>query len=217
MLITKIERQKKNARRASIYLDGKFAVGVHEETLTRFGLRKGDTLDGKTLEDLRQAEELFKAKEKAMRLLSYRARSEKEIRDRLKKASYRAPIVDEVVDALTRSGLLDDATFARMYAHDTMARKPFGKQLLRQQLRGRGVAKEIIEKLIAELYTPQTEESFALSLAKKHLVRSLRSPPAKKLQDLVKQKKRLADYLVRRGFDWETVSSVVSKLLPNHS
>lgn len=216
-VVTKIERQKKNPRRASIYLDGEYAVGIHEESLARFGLRKGDVLDRKTLDDLKQAEELLRAKEKAMRLLSHHARSEKEIRDRLRRASFRASLVDEVVSALKRSALLDDVAFARMYAHDTMARKPLGKHLLRQQLRAKGVAKETIEPLIEELYTPESEESFALSLAKKRLVRLLPPPRARNHQNLLKEKKRLTDYLVRRGFDWETVSSVVSKLIPNHS
>ncbi len=216
-VVTKIERQKNNPRRASIYLDGEFAVSVHEESLARFGLRKGDVLDRKILDDLMQAEELLRAKEKAMRLLSHHARSEKEIRDRLRKASFRAIVVNEVISALKRSALLDDVSFARMYAHDTMARKPLGKHLLRQQLRAKGVAKEIIDPLIEKVYTPESEENFAFSLAKKRLVRLLSPPRPRNLQDLLKQKKRLTDYLVRRGFDWETVSSVVSKLIPNHS
>lgn len=216
-IITKIERQKKNVRRASIYVDGEFAIGVHEETLRRFGFRKGDVLDRKTLDELQQAEELLKAKEKAMRLLSHRARSEKEIRDRLKKASHPSSIIDEVAAALKRAGLLDDVAFARMFAHDTMARKPLGRHLLRQLLRTKGVAKEIIENLIEEMYTPETEEDFALTLARKRLARTHLSSRRLSLQESLKLKKRLAGYLVRRGFDWDTVASVMSKLLPNHS
>ncbi len=217
MVVTKIERQKKNTRRASIYLDGKFAFGVHVDTITQFGLRKGDVLDQKKLEELQKAEELLRAKDKAMRLLSHRARSEKEIRDRLRQASYSSSIIQEVVSALKRSGLLDDVAFARLYAHDTIARKPLGKRLLRRQLRTKGIADETIDRLITELYTPDAEESLALALAKKRLGLSLRLPSTKKQQEWFRQKKRLVDYLVRRGFDWDTATSIATKVLPKQS
>lgn len=213
--ITKIERQKKNKNRTSIFVDGEFAVGIHEETLVRLGLRKGDALDSKSMENLKREEEILTAKEKAARLLSYRARSEKEIRDRLKKKPFKEPVIEETIAALKRSGLVDDAAFARMFAHDAMVRKPLGKHLLRRELRQKGIANEIIDSVIGEVYDEESEEEFAVELTRKYMNKKTGSKKKSTgVQGQLKEKKRLADYLARRGFDWETVSSVLSKVLP---
>jgi regulatory protein len=84
MRITKIERQR-NKPRYTIYLDSGPPLDIHGETLLRFGLRRNDELDDQKLRQL-QLEDLFQtAKQKSLRFLSHRPRSEKEIRDRLKK------------------------------------------------------------------------------------------------------------------------------------
>ena len=213
--ITAIERQKKNPKRVSIYVDDEFAIGVHIETLAHYGLRKGDSLEEKKLKELERAEELQSAKEKSMRLLGYRARSEKEIRDRLGKKSFNVAVIDETIVALKRSRLLDDAAFARTFAHDAIARKPLGKHLLRRELRQKGIANEIIESVIGEVYDEESEEEFALELTRKYMNKKTGSKKKSTgVQGRMKEKKRLADYLARRGFDWETVSSVLSKVLP---
>lgn len=210
MVITKVERQKKNPSRISLHVDNEYAVGIHKEVLLRFGLRVGDHITEKILDDLKRTEEIRQARESAIRLLSYRARSEKEIRDRLKKKGFSSNTADEVLDSLLKSGLVNDLEFARAFAHDKLLRKPMGKVMLKQELRKKGISKEEIEQVLNESYRSESEDEYAFELANKRINRS-QSSFAK--LDPLKQRKRLSDYLARRGFDWETVTKAVERVL----
>ena len=210
MVITKVERQKKHPSRVSIHIDNEFAIGVHKEVLLQSGLRVGDQVTEKTSNDLKKQEEILKAREGAIRVLSHRARSEKELQDRLRKKGFALETVRKVIDSLARTGLIDDLEFARAFAHDKLLRKPMGKSMLKQHLRQKGISKGIIEQVLSEMYEKDSEDEYALKLARHRLDR-FRSSFMK--LELMKQKKRLADYLARRGFDWETVSKVVERTL----
>ncbi len=214
MVITKIEPQKKNSLRVSIYLDDKYAFGIHDETLLKFGLRRNDQLDEKKIEEITAFEEVLNVREKAMRFLSYRARSEKEIRDKLKKKKFSEELIDTVIQKLQLAGLINDLEFGRMFARDKMGKKPMGRIMLKQELLRKGITNHLIEQILSEVYPNHGEDEFALTLARKRLQR-YKSSFAK--LDTFKRKKKLADYLARRGFDWDTISKVVGTLLNSSS
>jgi regulatory protein len=210
VVITKIDRQKKNPARFSLYLDDEYAIGIHKEVLLKFGLRVRDRISEKTLEELKHAEETRAARESALRLLSYRARSTKELRERLKKKRYSPEAINEVLISLERSGLINDFEFAKAFVHDRLLRKPMGKGLLVQELRKKGIKKETIEDVLAEAYRNDAEDTYACELAAKRMKRAAASFGR---LDPLKRRKRLADYLARRGFDWETVSRALERVL----
>ena len=210
MVVTKVERQKKNPSRISLHIDNEYAIGVHKEVLLRSGLRVGDTVTEKTLTELKRNEGLHHAQEAALRLLSYRARSKRELQERLKRKGITSVDADEVLDTLERSGLLNDFEFARSFAHDKLLKKPMGKTMLKQQLRLKGISKELIEQVLSEAYKSNPEDKYAFELALKRIKRSQSS--FTKL-DPLKKKKRLSDYLIRRGFDWDTVAKAVNRVL----
>lgn len=211
MVITKIERQKKNPSRISLYIDNEFAIGIHKEVLLKFGFRVGDHLAEKTLREVQESEELYHARESALRLLAYRARSKKEIRDRLKKKKFSEETIKKVLSSLGRSGLINDLEFGRAFAHDKLMRKPMGKGMLKMELRKKGLGKEDVERILSEVYSDEAEGNYALELAIKRLNRF---HATYERLDPMKKKKRLADYLARRGFDWETVARTVERVLP---
>jgi regulatory protein len=210
MKITKIERQKKNPSRFSLSIDDEYAIGIHKEVLLKSGLRSGDSITEKTLDDLKRNEELFHARESALRLLSYRARSKQEIRDRLKKKGISAEIAGAVLHSLESSGLVNDLEFAKAFAHNKLLKKPMGKKMLRLELRRKGINKEMTEQVLSEAYGSDSEEEFALELAKK---RAKRGQGRIGQVERLKQRKRLSDYLAWRGFGWDTVSRTVAKVL----
>ncbi len=210
MVITKVERQKKNPSRISLHIDNEYAVGIHREVLLRSGLRVGDHITEKTLSDLKRTEEIRQARESAIRLLSYRARSEKEIRDRLRKKGFASITVEEVLASLLKSGLVNDVEFARAFAHDKLLKKPMGKTMLKQEFRRKGISKETIELILSEVYESETEDEYAFELASKRIKRSQSSFAR---LDPLKQRRRLSDYLTRRGFNWETAAKAVERVL----
>jgi len=118
--ITKIKPQK-NKKRVNIYLGGKFAFGLDADNFLKAGLKVGQELSEKQVEDLVFKNEFQKLLNKVYRILSLRPRSEKEIKDYLIKKKARL-------------------TF-----------RPRGKFGLRMELKQKGVNKKIIDKVIEQL------------------------------------------------------------------
>ena len=203
-IVTKIERQKRNPKRKSIYLNHEFAFGLDEETLFKHALRVGDHLTDEAIEKILQTEDKRKAREAALSLLSYRARSEKEISQKLKKKGYDQKSIKEVITDLKRVNLLDDYEFACLWIKDRLTNRPRGVALLRQELKSKGIEKETLEKALDELYPEESESKVASELIRKR---------QKRYQGLDKKlaRKKMSDFLLRRGFSYEVVREVVGE------
>lgn len=206
MTITKIERQKKNSSRRSIFLDEKYAFGVSEDILLKFNLYEGRELPNEEIEEIEKAETEQSVKISAMRFRSYRPRSEKEIRDRLTKKGFDDPMIAKAIEYLSANNLLNDEEFARMFCRDKLTLKPVGKQAMKQQLFRKGIKKEIIEKVVEEFYTEESERRLAQKEAEKKYKRVASLPP-------LTIKRRLYEHLVRRGYDSSLSRSIVNQLV----
>ncbi len=201
-IITKIVVQKKRKNRCSIFLDDEFEFGLHQDVVLKFGLKKGDVLTDEQIEKIIFAEEKKKAFDRAVRILSHRDRSEKEMRKKLLDAGFDEKIVNLVIADLQRLGLINDKNFAGLFARTKMATKPMGSFLLKRELQQKGIAEEIIENTIAEIYQDKDEYQIALEIAfkKKRQFRNLEE---------TKAKKKISDLLARRGFNWDVISHVL--------
>ncbi len=210
MRITKIECQKKYPSRRSIFIDGEFAFGVSLDGLVRLSLYEGRELSKAESRELQQLAEEANAKQLALKYLSRRPRTEKEIGDYLAKKKYSAQATQHTIDTLNNLRLLDDAEFARMFCRDMIRRKPAGERILRGALFRKGVNKEIIDTVMPEFFSHDAERELALNAGKKQYTKLLRS---RSHMEKLQFKKRLFDFLVRRGFDFDTIQYVVRQLI----
>ncbi len=206
MRITKIEGQKNNPSRKNIYVDGEFAVGISAETLLRFGLRTGDEIDESRLKALQAAEELQSAKQAALWLLARRPRSEREIRDKLREKEFGDEEIRQAIASLRSSGILDDEAFARTFIRDQLTIRPKGPIALKQKLLLLGIKKEIIDAALEDAFRESSQEEIALEAARKFLRRTAHG-------DLRSTRQKLSAFLSRRGFSWEVIAGVMSKVL----
>lgn len=147
-----------------------------------------------------------RARNNAYSLLRQRPRSEFEIRERLKSKGYDGPLVEVVVGDLKRSGDIDDAKFAWLWVESRMHANPAGDVVLRHELKAKGVEDTIVEAALADKAKNYDEYEVALGMA------SGRFERLKKL-DRRKASKRLYDFLMRRGFKYETVRRVVESVV----
>src|SRR5690554_1602431 len=115
LIITKIEVQKRNNKRVSIYINNEFAFGLSMEISQKFNLEEGSSLKSDFIEEVLKEEEQNKANNYAINLLSYRARSKKEIEDRLKGKGYEDIIIEKTIEFLKAYKLLNDKSFAKDY------------------------------------------------------------------------------------------------------
>lgn len=146
----------------------------------------------------------LRAKNYAYRLLSYRQRSIREIADRLKKKRFSPKVIKKTVGYLTELDYLNDENFARAWVQTKLQAQPLGWSLLRYQLRQKGVAEEIIEKVLGAFAERYNEDELAGKLV------AGRRSCYKGLAPL-KLKKRLYDYLRRRGFPQEVILKVIAQ------
>lgn len=200
MKVTKIKAQK-NQRRVNIYLDGKFAFGLDADNLLKAELEVGQELTEKQIRDLIFKNEFQKLYDRALKFISFRPRSEKEIRDYLKKKKAASRLADEVVKKLQSLGQLDDQAFAAWWFEQRAAFRPRGKFALKAELRQKGISQAIIEKVLEQL-----DE---LSLAQKAVVKKMKA--YKKLGPREFRQKMTA-FLARSGFSWETIREVLLTL-----
>ncbi|HXF99178.1 MAG TPA: RecX family transcriptional regulator [Bacteroidota bacterium] len=210
MRITRIEPQQHDPTRRNIYIDGEYALGVSAETLLRFGLRTGDELTSERLQALQAAENAAAAKRHALRLLSRRPRSEKEIRDALRTQEFSQNEIETALRDLRSAGLLDDERFARSYIRDHVRLRPKGPVAVRQKLLLLGISKDIIDRSLEEEFPHAVQEQVAYDLAVAFVDKSSR---ARTTPQVLRQK--LAAILSRRGFTWDVISTVVNKVLRN--
>jgi regulatory protein len=205
MKITAIEQQKKRGSRVSVFVDGEFAFGCSLDALAEIGLKKGQPVSPSQIEQWRRKIIYDEAKTVAFNALARRIRSEREIRDKLRKKKFPLDIIDQVVARLYEMKLLNDSEFAGALVRDRLKRAPIGKAALKTKLFQKGVAKETIETALNEVDLRADE--LCLKAAEKKLKSLQREPDAQK------RKQKLSQFLMRRGFDWETVNNAVRKTL----
>lgn len=203
--ISDITGQARDPERLNVYLDGQFAFGIDREVAVREGLRIGDELDPARVRALRAQDEIARATNAALVFLGYRARSEREVRDRLSQKGYPPETVAAVIERLNGWGYLNDADFARFWTENRVQHKPRGRRLLEQELRFKGVAPEVVRETLDE--AELDEETAALELARDRLRRDASSSLEPEVQ-----RRRLAGFLARRGYDYDVVRRVMKRL-----
>ncbi len=187
-----------------MFLDGEYAFGINQDVLLKSGIARGDLLDEEQIREILEMEEKHRARQKALRLLSVRAQSTHELRERLIRDQVSSAIVEGVLSEMVRLKLLDDAEFARMFARQRLLTRPEGRFLLRRELKQKGIRDDQIEDALNAAYSEQDEMTLAVNLArkKKTQVRHLEG---------IKARKRVYDLLARRGFAWNVIEEIMDR------
>ena len=195
--ITALTIQKRNKERISIFLDGEFAFGLMASAAT--GLRAGQLLSGSEVAALKELDEAEKAKKAALHLISRRPQSKAEIEQKLRKNKYDDLIIDQVIDHLIAVDLLDDAAFAEYWVEQRETFRPRSRLALRQELRQKGINREIIETAVEQV----DETSAARQAAAKQARRWTRLS-----EDEYRIK--LGRYLQRLGFPYDIIKDTTN-------
>ena len=201
--ITALEAQAGDASRVNVFLDGAFAFGLDGDLATSEGLAVGDELSAERVAALQAMDDVSKATEAALRLLTVRPRSEREVRDRLRRKGYGAAAIDATIAKLEGWRYLDDAEFARAWVANREANQPRGRRLLEQELRQKGVEREVVRDTIAAADLDEAQTALDLGRAKLRSYSSL---------DPAVARRRLGAYLARRGYGYDIVRPTLDRL-----
>ena len=209
MLVTRIERQKKQKQRFSIFLDGEFAFGVSDAVLLKHGIRKGDELREEDVTRIREADSLDAAKRMALNYISFRPRSSSEVAGYLVRKGFTPGEAATVAQHFVSVSLINDGEFARMYVRDRLRRKPTGTALLKHELFRRGIPGPLADQVLNEIVSRENQIEAAVQLAQKKIkITGLR----KRTADREKVLRQVFGYLLRRGFSSDVADSALRTL-----
>lgn len=186
-----------------ILVDGSVALRVRQVHFDRLPLRIGDDIDIDAYADRIAAAQFADGFEAALTSLDACARTEREIREGLRRKGYVAPAVDAVVERLRENGLIDDADYARRMA-ELQSRKPVGRYAFKRRLRAKGISDEDAEEAL-ESFDDDQQRAACLEAAQK-LVRRYAELPGREARA------KLSQALARRGFTWDAIESAIDRL-----
>lgn len=197
--ITAIEVQKRSPNRVNVHLDGEFAFGLAR--IVAAWLRVGQELSEEKIQQLQLEDSRERAYQQAMLFLSYRARSEAEIRQNLRKHEIPEPVIEQTLERLRQGGLANDRQFARSWVENRSAFRPRSRRLMAMELRQKGLNNEAVASAVADV----DDAALAYEAARKRVSRL-------KGLEWNEFRKKLSDFLARRGFSYSVIAPVVTRI-----
>lgn len=203
--ITQIKPLRSAKDRVGVHLDGRYYASYQAETLIRAGLAVGSQVDEETLDALARADEPAAAYERSLGYLQARARSAREMETYLKGKGYAPETVAATVQRLRGNGLLDDEAFGGMLLRERKRQGGYGRAMVKQQLKGKGLESELVDQLLQEDFSEEEELASAAAYARK-MQRRYADREDRQRQQAVSQA------LARRGYSWSVIREALARL-----
>lgn len=198
MRIEELKRSERKKGRFLVKLEDGDILRITEEELLRFGLREGMELTEETAERLRASARSSAACAQAAAIIGGRALSKRELTDRLVRKGNDHSDAQAAADWLEDIGAVDDAAYAAALVRH-YGGKGYGPARVREELRRRGVDRELWEEALEEL--PDVAETLD-KLIQKRCRGDLSDP---------RERRRTSDALLRRGFSWGDVRAAMGR------
>ncbi|MBM7582472.1 regulatory protein [Caldicoprobacter guelmensis] len=144
------------------------------------------------------------AYQKALKYLGFRARTQKEVDEYLKRKGFGEEVIEKAIEKLKEYGFIDDRAFALSWINSRMRNNPKGRAVIAFELRQKGVEGGIIDEVMASIPNKQ-EEEVANRLAQKYYDKYKEMDEGERVHKTVQA-------LARRGFDWELIHKIMNRL-----
>ena len=197
--ITAIVSQKGDPDRVNIHLDGEYAFGLAK--IIAAWLKVGQELGEEKIASLQADDARERAYQQALLFLSYRTRSESEIRQNLRKHDLPEDVIEYTLARLRENRLADDDQFARAWVENRNTFRPRSRRALAVELRQKGLSDEAARSALAAV--DDEALAYEAGLKKVHRFRDL---------EWKEFRRKLSEFLARRGFPYSVIVSVVSRL-----
>lgn len=199
MQVTEIRKNKSNEG-YSVFLDGKYAFSLDGETIIQRSIQNGTVLEERQVYALRKQSRDRKARNRAYAILGQRDHSVSELKAKLKK-TVDGEAAEEICDRLSEMGYLDDEWFAREFLSQLLYRKRVGIKAARYELTQKGISPDMVEQLVSEMLAGGYDEQQEIL----HLLEKKYSG----YRDDPKLRQRAISALLRKGFEYDNIRSVI--------
>jgi|DeeseametaMP1372_FD_contig_41_1121539_length_2488_multi_21_in_0_out_0_2 regulatory protein len=204
--IQRIEVQKKNSFRYSLYSESGFISGVSDATLTKHNLRKGTIVNHELYDLILKEEEIWSIREYLIRLLGRRDHASHELKLKGIKKGYESAILDEIITELEDKNYINNYSFAKKYTHDKFRFNNWGPNKIKGELTKKKIDKSTIEQVFEEEFDHKSKTETIKYLVEKKKAALLRT-------DQEKRRKKIFDYLFRKGYDSSIILKEIDGLL----
>ena len=189
--------ERKKGRFLLTLTDGTI-LRITEEEILRFRLREGLELDSETLDELQKSVKTSSTKARAVNMIAARPLSKKELQKRLVQKGSDEEDAAAAVEWLEDLGAVNDENYAAALVRHYSARG-YGPMRIREEMHRRGVPRELWDAAMTE----RSDSAETLdALIRKKCRGDLNDP---------KERKRVCDALLRRGFSWSEVKTALGR------
>lgn len=200
--ISKIEEQKKNKRKCSIYIDGEYHSSVDKDILEELKLSEGMELNENELNQKLEIIQYKSALRAALYMLTRSSKTEKEIRKRLKEKQHPEKAISSTLDYLREIGYINDESYTESFIRGTRDISGTSRRSLYYKLASKGIDNDIIQQKLEEAGID--DYTTALKAAEKKAA-SLKG-------DKRERSAKLMNFLYRKGYGMEICRKVISEL-----
>lgn len=189
----------RNKERVNVYIDDEFAFAVYIDTALTNHLKKGMLLDEDEVQRILREDGEKYALSCALKFLSYRMRTESELRKKLKEKEIADEAIDVALGRLKEIGYLDDQAFAELYAQELLQK--YGQRTAIQKLLQKGVPRDIAQETIGNMEQEEAViEGYVVRLKQKYVN-----------EEKMKAKQKIVRALMAKGFDYEDIKRAFSR------
>lgn len=196
----------KDGKKCFLELNSGEIIQLSLDLVAKFKLTKAKSLSKEEFDIILEEQKIIDAKNVALNFISYKPRTKSQTIQRLEKEKFSHKIIEKVISFLEEFGYLDDFKYAKDYVNYAIFSKKQSIRKIQNDLFSKGIAKDIIEQVLKEAVTDESEFENALILAKKRMKSLSQSNKKKNAHQYIGQ------FLFRKGFDWETISRVLEHL-----
>lgn len=196
---------KRSDETASVFFDDKSEIILSYDVIIKNGLKKGDQISESLFYLLSEENEKYFIRRKAINLIARRIHSSRELQIKLLQRRFNKKLIDEVIQNLVNSNIINDELFARIFVEEKARTKYWGRSKLKGELIKRGIKSDIIEVALTRELHEDSEHMKKLAEKKANILR-------KRNYSDQQLKQKLFSFLLSKGFEIDLIKECIQDL-----
>ena len=202
MKILKYEKKKNGMYQ--VFFDNGNDIDISEEIILKYGLLLKKEADNKLIDKMLEENKIYIGYNLAIKYISTKMRSKKEIREHLAKKEIDKDSINEIINILIKNKYIDDDSYAKAFVNDKVLLTNDGPFKIKSKLIELGINDNTIDKAL-EMFDVDSQKEKIEKIAKK-MVSTNRNKSASILRN------KIILYLVNLGYERAVINSVLSTI-----
>lgn len=146
---------------------------------------------------------MISARDYALKVIGFKDRTEKEIREKLTQKGYEEIIIEDETEFLKSYGFINDSRYAERFTHDAINIKKWGKARIKTELLRKGIEREIIENTIEDIFSEIDDDRIFTEMQKRFKNSDFSN---------MKERTRIFNFYLRRGFSPDEIKGAMNRM-----